>query len=83
MEWCQGSGAGLEMNGWGYFYPLVNGWVYHLGMGWVYTDGKVQSPSGSITMPCKKWLWSSTSQFPYLYDPYQNLWLYFHKQKRK
>ena len=70
-----------NLNGWGYFYPLVNGWVYHLGMGWVYTDGKSPESFWFYNHALQKWLWSSTSQFPYLYDPYQNLWLYFHKQK--
>lgn len=72
-----------NLNGWGYFYPLVNGWVYHLGMGWVYPDGKSQESFWFYNHALQKWLWSSTSQFPYLYDPYQNLWLYFHKQKEE
>ena len=31
-----------NLNGFGYFYPLSNEWIYHLGMGWVYPVGKSQ-----------------------------------------
>lgn len=72
-----------NLNGWGCFYSLDNGWVYHLGMGWVYPAGKSPDSFWLFIPVLQKWLWSTTSQFPYLYNPDQNLWLYFHKQSEE
>ena len=70
-----------NLNGFGYFYPLSNEWIYHLGMGWVYPVGKSQESLWLYHPALQKWLWTSPTQFPYLFESNAGNWLYFLQQE--
>ena len=69
-------------NGWyhgswlGPFYPLGNGWLYHLDLGWVSLSGG--DSSSWLWLPdTSGWYWTSQSTYPFLYRQASGYWVYY------
>jgi hypothetical protein len=72
-------------NGWyhsswlGPFYPLGNGWIYHLDLGWVSLSGG--DSSAWLWLPeANGWYWTSQSAYPFLYRQASGYWVFYNDQ---
>ena len=61
----------------GYFFKVAdNSWIYHETFGWLYADFTVSSESVWFYHDQLGWLWTSSSFFPYVYNPSSQTWFY-------
>ena len=72
-------GAGWRWSNWLEFFAEVgNDWIYHPEHGWLYCVGT--QPSNVLFWTADMgWLWTSNSQYSYLYRFSDNVWLWYRK----
>jgi len=67
----------------GYFSPLGDGWIYHSKLGFLYTLGDDASSIFFWDSALNRWLWTSSSQYPWMYafGP-EGGWVFFFENSR-
>jgi len=79
-SWWEGAvdlGGGWRWFSWlGYFNVNTDPWIYHQQLGWMSATGTTSSLYLYSQKMGGKWLWTSSTQFPYMYrfDPTSWLW---------